>query len=208
MEPKNVFFDHFWAKIMIFTYFDRALEARARRRNFWYFFVIENDAKGRLIPNFRFPAQATTPELRCFCMDLRKKFHLWFLKNIGKISSKFPCFSWKLKFFWFSVLKMGLYRSGEAPNVFEVVHQVWVLSKANSMKKQFWISDLPIFFYGALKIAIFEIFWQKFVSCSKMWQKFLSEISVEISVSWAPTQYFSIQVLEWSEIPGLSYRTI
>ena len=99
MEPKNVFFDHFWAKIMIFTYFDRALEARARRRNFWYFFVIENDAKGRLIPNFRFPAQATTPELRWFCMDLRKKFHLWFLKNIGKISSKFPCFSWKFKFF-------------------------------------------------------------------------------------------------------------
>ena len=107
MEPKNVFFDHFWAKIMIFTNFDRALEARARRRNFWYFFVIENDAKGRLIPNFRFPAQATTPELRCFCMDLRNKFHLWFLKNIGKISSKFPCFSWKFKIFWFSVLKMG-----------------------------------------------------------------------------------------------------
>ena len=41
------------------------------------------------------------------------------------------------------------------------------------MKKKFWISDPPIFFYGALKIAIFEFFWQKFVSCSKMWQKFL-----------------------------------
>ena len=51
------------------------------------------------------------------------------------------------------------------------------------MKNKFWISDPPIFFYGALKIAIFEFFWQKFVSCSKMWQKFLSEISVEISVA-------------------------
>ena len=96
---KKCVFDHFWAKIMIFTYFDRALEARARRRNLWYFLVIKNSAKGRLIPSFRFPAQATTPELRCFCMDLRKKFHLWFLKNIGKISSKFPCFSWKFQFF-------------------------------------------------------------------------------------------------------------
>ncbi len=45
MEPKNVFSDQFWAKIMIFTYFDKALEARARAVEISdYFFVIENDA--------------------------------------------------------------------------------------------------------------------------------------------------------------------
>ena len=64
------------------------------------------------------------------------------------------------------------------------------------MKNNFWISNLPIFFYGALKIAIFEVFWQKYFSFSKMWQKFLTEISVP----WAPTPYPKIvRFKSWSD---------
>ena len=55
------------------------------------------------------------------------------------------------------------------------------------MKKQFWISGPPIFSYGPLKIAIFDVFFRKKVLFSKMWQKFLSEISVEISVAMGGT---------------------
>ena len=64
------------------------------------------------------------------------------------------------------------------------------------MKKKFWISDPPIFFYGALKIAIFEFFWQKFVSCSKMWQKFLSKFLFHGRL---PTYHIILRFKSWSD---------
>ena len=70
-------------------------------------------------------------------------------------------------------------RSGEAPHVFEVVHQVWVLSKANSMKKKFG-SRTPLFFSTEPSKSRFLSFFGKNLShvrkCGRnFWQKFLSK---------------------------------